>query len=240
MKDIGMEPLDPLDARLDAALRRLFAPPDKSDGADGIGGLGRPAARPEAARRATPWATLPAAAAAALLVWLFVRREDPAATRSEPPSGAPARHATLPPVGPLEECRAGEPSAVRAPDLTALYRAMDACQREPALLACDDEDQLAETLGTTYGEEVRIRPGAAALLRGPFSSPEWPTGTILTGQADQQTAVLVAESHETLACCLSVQVPEDSGLRFFTWRLGDLVLTEITPLEEPRFLEFFE
>jgi hypothetical protein len=240
MKDIGMEPLDPrpmdpLDMRLDASLRRLFTPP---------GGIGELALRPETAPgqgRPASWPTaLLAAAAAALLLWLFVRSSDPVAPRSEPASGAAGALAGLPPVGPLEECQAGEPSAVRAPDLTVLYRAMDACQRGPALQACGDEDRLAETLGATYGEEVRIRPGAAALLHGPFSSPEWPTGTILTGQADEQTAVIVAESHETLACCLSVELAEDSGLRFFTWRVGDLVLTEITPLEEPRLLEFFE
>ena len=39
---------------------------------------------------------------------------------------------------------------------------------------------------------------------------------------------------------LLFELGEESELNLFTWQLGDLVLTEITPLDEPRLLGFFE
>jgi hypothetical protein len=62
----------------------------------------------------------------------------------------------------------------------------------------------------------------------------------VTGTSDDRTAVLVADRGDTLACCVSLHLPEESGLRFFNLQVGDVVLTEITPLSEPRLLPYFE
>ena len=116
---------------------------------------------------------------------------------------------------------------------------MDACQRSSAV-SCGAEDRLAERLEESYGQDMELRPEAIGLLHGPFGSPEWPTGTILTGFPENKTSVLVAERDSTLTCCMRMQLPESSGLRLFTWRVGGLVLTEITPLAEPRLIACFE
>ena len=57
---------------------------------------------------------------------------------------------------------------------------------------------------------------------------------------DNETAVLIAERDSMHRCCLQVELPSESELKLFTWQLGDIVLTEITPLAEPRLLEYFD
>jgi len=37
-----------------------------------------------------------------------------------------------------------------------------------------------------------------------------------------------------------MSLPEDSGLQMFHWKVGELVLTEITPLQEPQLLQYFQ
>jgi hypothetical protein len=225
---------DALDQRIDAALRRRFAPPP---------GLETLAARalPRRARR-LPWLALAASAAATLAVWLLVHR---AADERREPAQELAAVATLPEltfcrlVGPLREGQP-EPGRVHSPDLARIYHAMDACQRDASDAACGTGDRLAERLSATYGQPLVLRPESAGRLHGPFGSDEWPTATIVTGTSDDRTAVLVADRDATMACCVRMQLPEDSGLRFFTSQVGDIVLTEITPLSEPRLLAYFE
>jgi hypothetical protein len=141
-------------------------------------------------------------------------------------------------VGPLEEVR--DPARPQAPDLVALYRTMDACQRSSAAVACEANDELLARLRASYGPGVALRSEAAGLLHGPFASAEWPTGTILTGTSEDLTTVLVAERDATLDCCVKMRLAESSGLNVFTWSVGDLALTEISPHDEPRFLQLFE
>jgi hypothetical protein len=147
----------------------------------------------------------------------------------------------LPAVGPLEDSSA-EPTAILAPDLERLYREVVECDgaTTPSLMACGAADRLDSRLASTYGEHVKLKASAAGVLHGPFSSKEWPTGTILTGFPEDRTAVLVAERISTLDCCLSPRLSQESGLNLFTWQVGDLVLAEITPLEEPKLLDCFE
>ncbi len=240
MNESDRSPGDLLDARIDRALRRLFAPPPALDALveRARARLPRTDGRPGRAPLRRALFIGSAAAAALALLGLGAAR---LLGKSEPDSTPTLAVAALPPVGPLEEC-AGEPDAVRAPDLAALYRTMEAWQRSPAPppAACNAGDRLAESLTRSYGERIELRPEAAWMLHGPFSSPEWPTGTILTGFPEERTAVLVAERDSTLACCLRMTLPEDSGLRMFTWQVGNVVLTEITPLDEPRLIECFQ
>ncbi len=244
---------DELDRRIDLALGRRFEPPRTLDAlAERALGSHARARRPgrHLGRRI---ALALAVAAAALFVWLAPWRTAPSSAplrlAAAPEEGlAPARSQPRPvsgrtvacrPVGPLESS-AGMPTQVHSPDLAQLYSAMDACQRSAAALPCPENDGLAESLRATYGSELELSPDAVGFLQGPFASADWPTATILTGFAEEHTSVLVAERDATLDCCLCMQLSEQSGLSVFTWKVGDLVLTEITPLSEPRLLQFFE
>lgn len=230
---------DELDRRLEQALRRRFEPPAS------LAELpARVLAHTPRRWRAAPWLFL-AAVAAAALAWLAPWRGAPV-RRSVRPS-FPQQIARAPesralvcrPSGPLESPD-GRPERVHSPDLAQLYATMDACQRFADALPCRENEGLAERLQETYGAEIELRPDAVGFLQGPFASADWPTATILTGTSEEHTSVLVAERDATLDCCLCVDLPQDSGLRLFTWQVGDLVLTEITPFDEPRLFQFFE
>jgi len=225
---------DALDHRIDAALRRRFEPPASLDTL-----ATRLAPAP---RRLWPRFLL-VACAAALVLFFVLRREDPAPVRIE--RFSPERLARIEPfqcpsVGPLEEARELDPARPQAPDLLALYRTMDACQRSTEAVACEENDELVARLRASYGPEVSLAAGASGLLHGPFASAEWPTATILTGSSEDLTTVLVAERDATLDCCVRLRLAESSGLNVFTWSVGDLALTEISPHDEPRFLQLFE
>jgi len=234
MKD-RPDPSDELDRRIDGALKRRFQPPASLDTL-----ATRLAPRP---RRLWPRLLLVTCAAAALLLLFLMRREDPLPARIERLS--PERLARIEPfqcpsVGPLEEARELDPARPQAPDLLALYRTMDACQRSTEAVACDENDELVARLRASYGPEVSLAAGASGLLHGPFASAEWPTATILTGSSEDLTTVLVAERDATVDCCVRLRLAESSGLNVFTWSVGDLALTEISPHDEPRFLQLFE
>jgi hypothetical protein len=232
---------DALDRRIDEALRRHFAPPAS---------LATLAARsrPRRAWRRGPWLALAAVAVAAGLAGLgwWGRAVTPAA-REEQPVAPEVADQTAPAdvptfcrvVGPVVEGAVGL-GTTRAPDLARLYHDMDACQATADSSACGAGDELAERLSATYGEPLGLRPEAAGILHGPFGSEEWPTGAIVTGQADGATSVLIVDRSATLDCCVRPRLPEDSGLREFHWQVGELVLTEITPGREPRLLAYFE
>jgi len=229
---------DDLDRRIDAALRRRFEPPL---GLETLSTRLRPARR----ARLRPWLLAAAAASAAIVL---ARSWPPGTSREEPRAplvvaerGAPLRadepFCRL--IGPLVD---GEPrlGSMHTPDLARLYGEMDACQQGGGDPACWAGDFLAERLSESYGQEIEVRPEAAGQLHGPFGSDQWPTATIVTATSDQLTTVLVADRVSTLDCCVEPRLPAESGLHLFTWRLGDVVLSEITPFDEPRLLAYFE
>ncbi len=231
-------PADELERRIEQALRRRFEPPATLAGLPARALASRPRAP-----RLRPWIVL-AALAAAALAWLLPwggarERESAHAQRVAGLQPVPASSGSACRLGPLEPAGL-RPGQVYSPDLVQLYSAMDACQRSAAALPCSDNDDLAARLAATYGDEIELHPEAVGFLQGPFGSADLPTATILTGTSENHTSVLVAERGATLDCCLCMNLPEDSGLRMFTWEVGDLVLTEITPLDEPRLLQFFE
>jgi hypothetical protein len=57
---------------------------------------------------------------------------------------------------------------------------------------------------------------------------------------DDQTVALVVERGAMLDCCVHPTLAEGSGLNYFTWPVGDSVLTEITPHAEPRLIDYLE
>jgi hypothetical protein len=228
---------DALDERIDAALRRRFAAPAS---------LETLAARSLPGRRArhVPRLAIAASIAASLFLWFWVNRgpDEPRERPVEVASTTAPLRADLPfcrLVGPLLEGQP-EPGLIRSPDLARLYHDMESCQGAASTAACGLDDQLAERLSATYGQTLAIRPEAAGRLHGPFGSDEWPTATIVTGTSDDRTAVLVADRDATLACCVQIELPEGSGLHTFFLSVGEVVLTEITPLSEPRLLPYFE
>lgn len=240
---------DPLDRRLDASLRRTFAPPASLDS---LASRSAERARPRRSRgaRLGPWVALAGVAAAAAALFLARReRPVPPAERSLPvehvASGAAPSPADEPQpsfcrlVGPLVE---GVPAGgmVHTPDLVRLYHDMDACQRGAEVAVCSASDGLAQRLSETYDQPLGLRPEAAGILHGPFGADDWPTATMFTGTSGDQTSLLVADRGSTLACCVNMDMPEGSGLRLFTWQVGEVVLTEITPSEEPRLLPYFQ
>jgi hypothetical protein len=229
---------DALDHRIDAALRRRFDPPPS---------LETLATRSLPPRRAhlLPRLAISASVAATVAMLLWVSRPSTGRSADRSVELASAGAQQLPElsfcrlVGPLLEGQP-QPGLVHSPDLERLYHDMDTCQRDTSQAVCGTSDFLAERMSATYGQPLELRPEAAGRLHGPFGSDEWPTATIVTGTSDERTAVLVADRDATLACCVRMQLPDDSGLHLFTWQVGAVVLTEITPFAEPRLLAYFQ
>ncbi len=249
---------DPFQRELDASLGRSFA----------SGALDANALLAEARRRVarehqriedeqrveegSSWyAVALLAAAASVLVFLRVGVRAPDLTERAPAdpsivrvaSGAVLENAPRwsfdAPVGPLVEMAAGRPlGRVRQPDLETIYCEAMEWTASRSWNACSVNDDLSDSLRKSYGQELTLTAEGANQLQGPFSSREWPTGTILAGFPDNETAVLIAERNSTHGCCLEVGLAADSGLNVFTWPVGDIVLTEISPFSEPRLLDY--
>jgi len=238
MNDAPLIP-DALDQRIDAALRRRFAAPASLESLTAR-------ALPERRARLLPRLAVAASLAASLFLWFWVSRvvNDRGERAVELATGTTPLRPDLSfcrLVGPLLEGQP-EPGHMHNPDLARLYRDMESCQgSDTSTAACGLDDQLAARLSATYGQPFALRPEAAGRLHGPFGSDEWPTATIVTGTSDDRTTVLIADRDATLACCVRLQqLPEESGLQVFISQVGDVVLTEITPLAEPRMLAYFE
>lgn len=247
-----------LDERIAASLRRSFVPPAGLEGGapeipltlarhetrvERAGGVSLAPSGPRAMghgawRRAA--GLLAIAAAVVLLLRWSGEKEEQAAPGPRPAAGPTAALRRLAPtVGPLETVALASPSPrASAPDLKRLYDEAVAGS-DGVSMTCGPEDDLGATLAASYGGSVALRPEADQMLSGPFASAEWPTATILRGAGDRPP-VLVAESEATHRCCVQFELASDSGLNLFTWQLGDLVLTEISPFAEPQLLGYFE
>jgi hypothetical protein len=208
--------------RIRASLRRSFTPPAWSSAPV-------PAVR-RVAGAAAPWRRVTTVLAAAAAVFLILR-----ITTHREPATEELLH-RIAPVGPLAQL--GDEVAVSAPNLELLYQETLA-ESDGLSMTCGPDDDLGATLAAAYGESVTLRPEANEMLSGPYASTRWPTGTILRG-AGSNPAVLIAERDTTHRCCVLFELSAESELNLFTWQLGDLVLTEITPLAEPRLLGYFE
>jgi hypothetical protein len=249
---------------VDDALRRRFAPPeDPAEFAPGLIARNEPVLAPKRAAESgtSPWPAAAMLAGAAGIVALLqvgsaperavdpvdpVDRVDTVAAATPPPPLAVDRFANAPEwsldscVGPL---RTADPerdlARIVRPDIETLYQQATRWTSAPEWNACTDEQELVGALAASYGETVALTPEASNVLQGPFASEEWPTGTVLAAHPDDATVVLVAERDTTHRCCVRLEVPEGSDLQLFTWRVGGLVLTEITPFTEPRLLGYF-
>ena len=239
--------LERLQQAIDDSLRRTFAPPTST--------RPLPLATPAAARgraRLLRWAVLAAAAALMALVALRSAGLEGPGGRGAGEREHAAREArgTVAPAATEQAHVAGlqrvaDEEALLFPDLERLYS--QAVQRPPTLEACISPEELRESgadrramLSARYGEGLRMKPEADTLLQGPFPSSEWPSGTIFTAHGAGAPAVLIAERSEHVECCVRADLPERSDLRVFTWTLGDLHLTEVTPLDEPHLIALFE
>jgi len=122
-------------------------------------------------------------------------------------------------------------------DTGALYAEATRHASNPGWNRCEESD-LETLLEDAYEHDVALVASPAPGLQGPFASETWRTATVLTGVADGQPAVLIADTNATVDCCIEYTDPED-GLNVFLWKDDDLALMEITPLSEPRLLASF-
>jgi hypothetical protein len=135
-------------------------------------------------------------------------------------------------------------AAVEEPDLASLYDEVAAVR--PPLSSCalpQELDGVERTLADRYGEELRLSSDAMGVLHGPYRSNEWPTGTVLASYPDgpgSQPVILIAERDDYYDCCMRPNLSVASDLHTFTWRVGATFLTEVTPKDEPRLLQYFE
>lgn len=211
------------DDRIEASLRRVFAPPD----------LSALQARLEAAAahrdEATPirprarWIAAIGTAAAAVAVLLLVRRDDPAPV---PPT------ITAEPIVP----DAGRAIGLRLAQLHALG---------PALPRPDDADCLADPplAESCTGQAPRLDPGDALEVLGECGAPGGPR----CDPDDVPTTRLIHLRHrdgaELLVCIEPRHVdphpslPADAELAIFRRELGAFVAYEVTPLPEPHALD---
>jgi hypothetical protein len=222
--------------QIQSSLRRSFVPPA--------------VATPELVAASVPVAGVPwrrvAGVLAAAAVVVLVLRVTGVPSSIGGRVATPERPGPLPSEEPLRRVAAVGPLAeqdspdvgVSAPDLDLLYAETLADAGETSL-TCGPEDDLGATLAAAYGERVTVSPEASQMLHGPYGSSRWPTGSIYTGSG-ANPSVLVAERDATHRCCVLFELSEQSELNLFTWQLGDLVLTEITPESEPSLLGFFE
>jgi hypothetical protein len=228
--DPRREGTDPLQEAIDASLRRLFTAPSDLELA--------PAPAAEPAGSLLDWWPLAGVAAACLALLLYwVRQADEpgplprVAAESEEPSG-------LVPAPWVENV-----------DLEAVYREAEllgsTVSRDPGAALCGFEESAADdgllaTLERRYGQSVALSPLARRQLVGPLESREWPTATIFLAfprDGQGRLVVLVAESEAHFHCCIQPRDPGRGDLRSFTWMVGKLFLTEITPLSEPQLLQ---
>lgn len=251
---------EPLAAREEAAiqgaLRRIFTPPAVVPlPPAALAATGRGRARPaRSAQRAWLARALVASAAGLAVLWLVAR--DPRPERREhigelargaPDGGPPAETSALRPAAEGALAGAGTPPA-RSPgagsDLARLYA--DATRGRASMATCaapGDLDAVRSELAERCGEPVFLRPEAAGILQGPFGSEELPGGTLLTGFPEGplgEPSVLVAECDSGQRVCLDSGLPSSGPLHAFHARVGGIVLTEITPRDEPWLLELFD
>jgi hypothetical protein len=228
---------------IDAALCRRFEAPA---GAGTLplhtgrpGRTGRTAAPPAGRRgsgfpRAASLAAGLVAAVGALAAFVALREREPVVQ--------PLESVALAPTGPSFPITLL--AAVEEPDLASLYDEVAAVR--PPLSSCalpQELDGVERTLADRYGEELRLSSDAMGVLHGPYRSNEWPTGTVLASYPDgpgSQPVILIAERDDYYDCCMRPNLSVASHLHTFTWRVGATFLTEVTPKDEPRLLQYFE
>lgn len=220
---------------IDASLRRTFATPEPDVAALlELAGVTRPEPRRGRFVLRSFLGLLAAAAAVVAFVRLAATPEREPASATEPLDVARA----TPPVGAGRDA-----DALESPNLVRLYLDAAGQEGQSQCTGPSDLSEVARELSSRYGSRLSLTPEASGVLHGPFDSQEWPSGTVLTSYPDGpsgQPVVLVAEEEAQLACCLDVSLPQPCGLQLFTWQVGSLRLTEITPHGEPRLIGCFE
>jgi hypothetical protein len=244
----GEDPGSALQTRIDESLLRHFSPPADLD-AEGIVERARAIAADAAVPKGSLLDWWPLAGIAAACLALLLHRLHEAGTHE---AGSDAPRSPVEIAGTLEPAPdLVYPGEIGTPDLGVIYAeiveaSLGLDERE---IRCDpaewsDDEDLAAALARRFGQRPKLRSGASHRLQGPFRSSQWPTGVVLAGfprgSTDRRPAVLVAEHVDHHRCCVHLCEPEDGELHIFTWRVGRLFLTEITPFPEPRLIEYFE
>lgn len=221
---------------IDTALRRGFRPPSSlGERLASLPTRSRPGVPRPLRRRLLVSAAAAVVVAAPLLLVL----------RGTQDSAHPVRELVNSDEDASGEPREAQLARVHEPDLRMLYRNVSEHSLTGETCAPSSEPQrtdLRQALASRYGEGFGMRPEAETLLDGPFVSTEWPSGMVLAGLPDGPDgppAVLIAEHESEARCCLRLAAPTDGTLSVFTWQIGDILLTEVTPRAEPGLLQLF-
>ncbi|MCZ6597193.1 MAG: hypothetical protein O7B99_06130 [Planctomycetota bacterium] len=229
-----------LQEAIDAALRRGFTPPEDA---------GTPvlAFMASARRRRAAGGFLALAAAAAGLLGLTLEwpggEEEPPAVvdvgHSEDAGGAPAQE----PAGIREFLTENPPEPLASPNLLAMYASATegaAAAAPPGKVGVCEPPKLAESLGRQYDQCLIVQPPDTAAFVGPFTSPEWPTATLFVAYSSDTGEPSLVAVDQNVACGFPPRLPASSGLSFFQRSVGNVMVSEVTPLSEPRYLEAFQ
>ncbi|MEX1025231.1 MAG: hypothetical protein WD226_09155 [Planctomycetota bacterium] len=204
---------DELDTRIDEALQRQFQPPEK------LSFTPRASAGGAGFRRPVVWAAALLVCTAGVLWW---------------PSDAPLAPGVDPEGLAAEVARPERPNLIEIYEQIATFPdPVDDCRSGGASAS------VVRSLESRCGSSLELEPETARLLVGPFSSAEWPSGTMMAGYPDgpdEAPVVIVAECSDFQSCCIDLGAVGARGLQHFSTEHGGVVLTEITPHAEPRLL----
>lgn len=224
--------------RLGTSLQRSFGlgsaqPRGVSEVLESLGRIGQ---EPQPAPNAGMVGTCLAAAAGLLLLFAqFDRRPAPAPLKPLMASASSRMNlASLPPFHGAERSEAGR----LVPNLEGILCTATHFAEQQALQQCVDKDLEQERIG--MGDAVGLSNAALGLLQGPISASEWPGSMVFASPSSDGLSLLIAGSDDLNTCCLDVQVPDDSDLRVFTWRVGNTLWYEFSPFDEPRLLSLVD
>ena len=235
---------------LDAALSRLFTPPAglAQRLRSSLGSIEEREAEPELGRGFQFRPLFVLAAAAALAVVFLPRLGEESLPHSGLAGSLGQPQAGLCPEDGFDSVP-GSDYRRQTPDLASLYHEALASSgvqtgatdlgggcATPAL-----GDSLTASLKADLGAALRV-DSDANFFAGPFPLAEWRGGTVLAAFPEEGglPSVLIAESESTVRCCIDLIPPRDPGLHVFAWRIGSILLIEITERTEPSFMESFE
>ena len=238
-----------LQGAIDDSLARVFRPPAVVHPPI-LSEIEVPLAEVEVARAGSwlAWWPLAGVAAACLALVLYVVDEQGGKEHVPGAPGAP-EVAVEQPRGGLVPAPALA-SDFDTPDLDLMYWEMGSVPgvRDPgdtAVLCSQEEltadDGLSRTLLRRHGQllalSIELRD-----LEGPFTSPRWPSASIFRAfppALGGRPVIIVLESEENYRCCIRTIEPTREDLQAFFWRAGKVRITEITPANEPLYLQGF-
>jgi hypothetical protein len=103
---------------------------------------------------------------------------------------------------------------------------------------CRTDDEFQDTFRRQLGQRLLVGelPDGVAMIGLAYSNTISPWTISMLGEAEGRRLIVFIDRAEE---DLGPSVPEESNLHVFRRELGELVLYELSPLDEPRFLQHF-